>query len=192
MKLISAILCLAIIVMALPAWAQTKDEGKAEPIEKSGGPVDKDDTAQLAKAAQNPIADMVSLPLQVNLNFRYGPSKDKNLTVTNFQPVIPISLGKDWNLITRTIVPFTCTEYPAYQTGIGNVQFTGFLSPHQFEQICLGCRPGLSVSHPYRHLPGQPDVERGSVGGGGLYERAVGRGSFGPECLVLCRSEWQG
>ena len=141
MKLISAILCLAIIVMALPAWAQTKDEGKAEPIEKSGGPVDKDDTAQLAKAAQNPIADMVSLPLQVNLNFRYGPSKDKNLTVTNFQPVIPISLGKDWNLITRTIVPFTCTEYPAYQTGIGNVQFTGFLSPISSSKFVWGVGP---------------------------------------------------
>ena len=141
MKLISAILCLAIIVMTLPAWAQTKDEGKAEPTGKSGSPVNKDDTAQLAKAAQNPIADMMSLPLQANFNFRYGPSKDKNLTVVNFQPVIPISLGKDWNLITRTIVPFTYTEFPAYQTGIGNVQFTGFLSPVSSSKFVWGVGP---------------------------------------------------
>ena len=140
MKFILAALCLAAILTIAPAWAQTKDDGKAEP-QKSGVPANKDEETELAKAAQNPVADLLSFPLQSNINFRYGPSKDKNITVTNFQPVIPISLGKDWNLITRTIVPITYTEYPAYQTGIGNVQFTGFLSPAKPGNFIWGLGP---------------------------------------------------
>ena len=141
MRFILVVLCLAAILMTAPVWAQTNDDGKAEPPQKSGVPAGKDDVAELAKAAQNPIANMLSFPLQSNINFRYGPSKDKNQTVTNFQPVIPISLGKDWNLITRTIVPIIYTEYPSYQTGIGNVQFTGFLSPANSGKFLWGVGP---------------------------------------------------
>jgi hypothetical protein len=141
MKVILVALCLATILTTMPAWAQTKEDGKAEPPQKSEALSDKDEETELAKAAQNPVANMLSFPLQSNINFRYGPSKDKNITVTNFQPVIPISLGKDWNLITRTIVPIIYTEYPAYQTGIGNVQFTGFLSPANSGKFIWGVGP---------------------------------------------------
>jgi len=59
---------------------------------------------QLAKLAQNPIANLISVPFQNDTNFNYGP-RDGTQNVLNIQPVIPISLGKDWNLITRTILP---------------------------------------------------------------------------------------
>ena len=90
------------------------------------------DAAALAKAAQNPIADMISLPFQNNTNFDVGPL-EKTQDVLNIQPVLPLSLSEDWNLITRTIVPLI--SQPAFaanqdrEFGIGDVQFSAFFSP---------------------------------------------------------------
>ena len=58
----------------------------------------------LAKQAQNPIADLISLPLQNNTNFGLGPD-DQTQNILNVQPVWPFKLNDDWNLITRTIIP---------------------------------------------------------------------------------------
>jgi hypothetical protein len=87
---------------------------------------------ELAKMAQNPVGNLVSVPLQNNTNFGTGPlSRTQN--VLNVQPVIPFSLNRDWNLITRTIVPLIWQ--PAFQPGqgdtfgLGDVQFSAFLSP---------------------------------------------------------------
>ena len=66
----------------------------------------------LAKAAQNPIANMVSVPFQNDFNFGIGP-KDVTQWNLNIQPVIPISLSEDWNLITRTIIPIINQPSPA-------------------------------------------------------------------------------
>ena len=66
-------------------------------------PGDAGGQADLAAAAQNPIAAMVSLPFQNNTFFRAGPDND-TANVLNIQPVIPFNLG-DWNVITRTIIP---------------------------------------------------------------------------------------
>ncbi|MGH7896250.1 MAG: transporter, partial [Candidatus Binatia bacterium] len=56
----------------------------------------------LAKATQNPVAYLISVPFQNNFNFKTGPN-DKAVWVLNVQPVIPITLNENWNLITRTI-----------------------------------------------------------------------------------------
>ena len=63
------------------------------------------DAEALAKAAQNPISSLISVPFQWNSNFDVGPL-DKPQHVLNIQPVYPMSLNDDWNLITRTILPF--------------------------------------------------------------------------------------
>lgn len=92
------------------------------------------DADSLAKAAQNPIADMISLPFQNNTNFKTGPL-EKTQNILNVQPVYPIKLNADWNLITRTIVPVI--SQPAFapaqdrENGIGDIQFSAFLSPKQ-------------------------------------------------------------
>jgi len=59
--------------------------------------------ANLAKAAQNPIAAMISVPFQNNTNFNVGPD-DKTQNILNIQPVIPVDLSPEWNLVTRTIM----------------------------------------------------------------------------------------
>jgi hypothetical protein len=58
----------------------------------------------LAKAAQNPVAAMISVPFQNNTNFDVGPFK-RAQDILNIQPVVPITLNSDWNLISRTIIP---------------------------------------------------------------------------------------
>src|SRR6516164_1298830 len=62
-------------------------------------------TADLAKQLQNPVANLISVPFQNNVDFNLGPNDNGVRYLLNFQPVIPFSLNKDWNLITRTIVP---------------------------------------------------------------------------------------
>jgi hypothetical protein len=87
---------------------------------------------ELAKLAQNPIGNLVSLPLQNNTNFNVGP-RDGTQNILNIQSVIPFELNADWNLITRTIAPliwqpgFAPGEGSRF--GLGDIQLSGFVSP---------------------------------------------------------------
>jgi hypothetical protein len=60
---------------------------------------------ELAKQTQNPVADLISLPLQNNFNFGAGFRSNKMVYVLNVQPVLPFRLSDEWNLVTRTIMP---------------------------------------------------------------------------------------
>lgn len=99
---------------------------------------------ELAKKVQNPVADLISVPLQNNFNFNVGP-EDGLQYVLNVQPVIPIKLSADWNLITRTIVPIISqpgfTRDQDRVNGIGDIQFTPFLSPRNSEGLIWGVGP---------------------------------------------------
>ena len=89
------------------------------------------DDGDLARAAQNPVADLISLPFQNNFNFDVG-QLGYDQYVLNIQPVVPFNLSDDWNLITRTIVPIV--YQPAFFSGdshdfgLGDVQFTAFFA----------------------------------------------------------------
>jgi hypothetical protein len=87
---------------------------------------------ELAKLAQNPVGNLISLPFQNNTNLNFGPDKGTQ-NILNIQPVIPISINDDWNIITRTIVPVI--HMPSLgpgidsKDGVGDTVFTAFLSP---------------------------------------------------------------
>jgi len=88
------------------------------------------DTTDLAKQAQNPIASLISLPLQNNTNFGIGPN-DRNQNILNVQPVWPFDLKGDWKLITRTIIPVVSQPVGTNDrtNGLGDTTFTAFFSP---------------------------------------------------------------
>jgi len=86
----------------------------------------------LAKLAQNPVGNLVSVPFQNNTNFNTGPLSGTQ-NILNIQPVVPFELNKDWNLITRTILPLVWQPafYPGQGSrfGLGDLQLSGFVSP---------------------------------------------------------------
>ena len=59
---------------------------------------------ELAKEALNPVAALISLPIKYDYNSNIGPTEQGNQSVLTVQPVIPFSIGADWNLISRTII----------------------------------------------------------------------------------------
>ena len=70
------------------------------------------DGAELAKKLSNPAAGLISVPFQNNYNAGY-PEGDGDSFILNIQPVVPVSLSPNWNLISRTILPIYSQDIPA-------------------------------------------------------------------------------
>jgi hypothetical protein len=86
---------------------------------------------ELAKKTQNPVASMISVPLQFNWDFRLGPDNNRSNFLLNVQPVIPISLNDNYNLILRTIIPVKANEFPDSVGGLGDIVQSFLFSPKQ-------------------------------------------------------------
>ncbi|MFG0285861.1 MAG: transporter [Phycisphaerales bacterium JB039] len=90
------------------------------------------DSGDLARKLQNPVSDLISVPLQWNLDLNQGPDDAGYRATLNIQPVIPISLDQEWNLITRTIVPVIYQERVSgdgSDFGLGDTVASQFFSP---------------------------------------------------------------
>lgn len=89
--------------------------------------------ADLAKELSNPVADLISVPLQFNYNDGYGVDGQGKQSYVNIQPVIPISISPNWNLISRTILPLVDQDGivpgKGSQSGFGNITQSFFFSP---------------------------------------------------------------
>jgi hypothetical protein len=81
-----------------------------------------DEPPDIVKQSQNPVASLISMPIQNNLEFGVGPNGDQ-ADVLYLEPVIPLHVTKDWNIITRTIVPLIYEPHLA--NGIGNTAGSG-------------------------------------------------------------------
>jgi hypothetical protein len=106
------------------------------------------ESAEIAKQAQNPIAKLVSVPIENDFNPHTGMSKEDSY-VLQFKPVVPLRVSKDWNLITRTIVPIIqvpdLTPKLAGTSGLGDVSLSLFLSPAKAGRIVWGAGPIVSA-----------------------------------------------
>jgi len=108
---------------------------------------DKEKTkADIEKAAQNPIASMYVLPVQNNTQFGIGPF-DRTQNVTNVQPVIPIGLGENVNLIVRTIIPLISQPLSESDSkfGLGDVALSLFFTPRKPGKLIWGVGPAIGL-----------------------------------------------
>jgi hypothetical protein len=115
-KTAGTLLCVVLAAIALPLAAQDGDQ-------------------QLAKELANPVASLISVPFQFNYDAKVGPEGDGRQWRLNFQPGIPFSLSKEWNLISRTILPVIYQKgiIPGggYQFGLSDTLQSLFFSPAQ-------------------------------------------------------------
>src|SRR5271157_235721 len=124
----------------LPLFAQDTPVGaEGTSVATEATPAAASNAEELRKQSQNPIASLISVPIQENWNFGIGPD-NRTQNVINIQPVIPFSIGKDWNLITRWITPIVYQPIPVAQPpgapnqttgvyGLGDINPSFFLSP---------------------------------------------------------------
>lgn len=129
-----------------------------------------DEATDLAKQSQNPVANLISVPFNNNFNHPYG-EKNQTQYELDIKPVIPLSLTKKWNLVTRTILPVfhqpNLLKPGDDITGIGDINPSFYLSPAHPGSIIYGFGPTLM-------LPTATNTQLGSE-----------RVSLGPSVVIL-------
>mgnify|MGYP000303652535 CR=1 FL=1 len=142
---------------------------------------DASDADALAKKLQNPISSLISVPFQGNFDFGYGPSNGTRF-VMNIQPVIPVSISENWNLINRIILP-VISQTDIYgksgnQFGLGDAVVSGFFSPKAPTSggLIWGVGPVLSVPTATDELLGS---EKFGVGPTAVALKQVGKLTIG-------------
>jgi len=138
-QIMSALLTLSALAASTVCLGQEDKPSETQSSQESTS------ASELAKKTQNPVADLISVPIQNNFNFNVGPD-NQTQTVINIQPVVPIKLNENFNLITRTILPVIDQPDPVSNTsqfGLGNLNTTLFLSPSKSKAVTWGVGPIL-------------------------------------------------
>lgn len=145
------VLTALLIVSCGSASAQSEPPDSQAHANQSGS--EQDQASSLAKAVQNPVASLISVPLQNNSNFDIG-ANNRTQNILNIQPVIPVRISKNWNLIARVITPIIYqpsipslvfqanTPFNHLGTlGLGDINPTFFLSPANPKKLIWGIGP---------------------------------------------------
>jgi hypothetical protein len=119
----------------------------AEPADTEKSPEQEEaDAKDLAKAVQNPVADLISVPFQNNTTYNVGPN-DRAANTLNIQPVIPLHLSENWLLVSRIIVPISYQPFLDSTTGgtsgVGDANPTFFLAPANTKTFMWGVGPAF-------------------------------------------------
>ena len=169
MKVVTRYLVLAVLVISVSAVAQenlvaTADQGAGGTTEAKAAEAPGATTAELQKAVQNPVASLITVPIQNNSNFGYGPY-NRTQDVLNIQPVIPVHIAEDWNLIMRIIQPIVWQPHPNQNTdgeyGLGDMNPTFFLSPSKPGKLIWGVGPAFVIPTATSDFTGQGQFSLG-------------------------------
>jgi hypothetical protein len=160
------LVCASMVAIAPSVWSQDQSSTVAPSGTASASPQEKPKTTAqakpsrqdaeagtaeaaeaLQKATQNPVASLISVPVQDNTNFGVNPGY-RNQNVLNIQPVIPIGISKDWNLIVRWIAPIVYQPIPnapgtpeTGEYGLGDMVPSFFMSPKNPGKLIWGIGP---------------------------------------------------
>jgi hypothetical protein len=138
----------AFVVLAplvLTAQAPTSSASKADStVSQEPEAAGTNEAAELAQKLTNPLAALISIPIQNWFDFNLGPNKDGFRYTTEAQPVYPVQISKDWNLLSRTTIPVVYQQNVygrTTQTGLGDSTESLFLSPVHTKSLIWGAGP---------------------------------------------------
>lgn len=168
LTLLACSVCTLMLVQTVHAQQNPPDATSASQ-ESSGGTAATEDAsastaADLQKAVQNPVASLISVPVQNNSNFSAGPL-DRTQDVLNIQPVIPYNLSENWMLVARVIQPIVWQpdlSVPQAGTyGLGDMNPTFFLSPRNPGKLIWGAGPAIVIPTATDNALGQGKLSLG-------------------------------
>lgn len=140
----------------------------------------------LANKLSNPVASMISVPLASTADFGIG-TLNGSRWVSNLQPVIPIKVNQNWNLITRTILPIVelrnITAPNKNDVGISDINFSAFFSPSNSQKLIWGIGPALVIPTASESFLG---TQKWSTGPTALVLKQAGGITYG----MLARQVW--
>lgn len=166
----------ALFLVSLCPVARAQTQTLAEGTLTSGQNAESESDEALLKAAQNPVADLISVPILNTTNVGISPY-GRSQNVLSFQPVIPWNISENWMLISRIILPLTWQPYPERKSGgefgLGDMTPSFFVAPRKPGAVIWGAGPALVVPTATSQLLGQ------------------GKFALGPSVVVLAQpGQW--
>ena len=139
-RVVARVTVVLLLIMQMNGEAQTRTD--TDPDQGI------DETERLQKAVQNPLANMVNVPIQYNGSFPMG-SFSRTQTILSLQPVLPFRMSDRWNLVTRVIMPMVSQPYlnrlEGTKNGLGDLNPSFFLSLVKSGKFDWGAGPALSL-----------------------------------------------
>ena len=133
-----------LVLLVLTSFATVPAYGEEPSQAKPATPSQTEVRRNLAKQSQNPVAPLIQVPLKSDTNFNFGPEEGTQ-NVLQIEPVVPIRLSEDLNLIARSIIPIISNPGLApgedRTTGLGDIVIEGFLTPGKPGKVLFGVGP---------------------------------------------------